>query len=147
MSVANFEALCAGYFDVTGLEAPPLVPHANGITAFNMNMRGVQITVGHDANKAPWRAFIVVEFGAVPPEHDEEVWPMLLDLNFAMFREGSPVFSRNPHNGEVLLQLTYAFDGATPTGLVALLDWSVGIALDWRKQFEHSESSLLGCCL
>ena len=133
MAVANFEELCKGYCEIAGFPAPSLAPDAHGIEAFHLRLRDVAVTVGHEPAKALERAFVVIEFGPVPKDREEDAWPALLDANFLMLRDGMPIFSRNPVNGDVLLQMSCAFSRVTALELVQLVDAFVGVAIDWRR--------------
>ncbi len=135
MAIASFEELCAGFCELAGVPAPQLKADAQGIIAFHVILRGVTVDMVHCPERCPSYAFILFEFG--PFGHDglgnSSQLGELLDANFLTLQAYPPVFSRNPVNGEALLQYVYPFFEATPTGLLELVNSGVQKALRWSE--------------
>lgn len=135
MAVTNFQTLCDGVCGVFGIEAPQLQPDAMGITGFTLRVQEVDISVVQAPEGSPPAAFVLVEFGAPPPERELETWHALLDANFLMLGANAPSFSRNPVSGEVVLQYACAFENATPEGLCQSIEHIAEVAVRWRKDY------------
>lgn len=134
LAVASFEELYRGFFSIAGLPPRVLVADGGGTTAFTLTLHDVQVTVMHAAS-TPDIAFVLVEYGAVPASNSRASWDMLMDANLQMLGRHTPIFGRNPLNGEVVLRLGCPLDGTTPVDLYQRLISMVSAARAWR---EHS---------
>lgn len=135
MPVAGFEELCTSYCELADFACPDVSVDAHGMQAFHLELEGVAVTVMHERRVAPDRAFIVFEFGPVPDERAQQVWPLLVDANFMMLREHAPSFGRNPRNGDVLLRVPCSFAQINPVEFRQVVDDGVQAALRWRQDF------------
>ena len=135
MAVGSFNDLCAGFCELAGVPAPILKPDARGVIAFHVILRDVTVNIVHAPARCEDHAFILFEFGPFRGDHADPASDLggLLDANFLSMQPYPPVFSRNPVNGDALLQYVYPFFDATPTGLLELVELGVQKALSWRQ--------------
>ena len=133
MAIGSFRHLCEGFCEIAGVETPPLIANDEGLIAFHMKLRGVTINVVHSPESSADHAFILVECGAIPHKLAQRAMQALLEANFFWLQVHPPTFSRNPATGDAVLQFVYPFQDATPTGLFALIDQGVVLALRWQQ--------------
>lgn len=135
MAIANFEELCKGMCEVAGVEAPELSADEQGVLAFTVQLHDVSVTVAHAQETSPGCAYVLIEFGEPPADRELAAWLALMDANFLMLGDNAPTFSRNPANGQVILQYAYPFEQATALGLYQGILRMVEIAGQWRQDY------------
>ncbi len=140
MAIANFEQLCGAFCEMAGIETPTLAPDAHGSLAFTVRVRGVlvsalQVQGGSDT------AIVLAELGAMPESHGIDGWLTLLKMNMQLQAQDLPVFSRNPGNGEVVLQQALPLWRASPALVFERIEMLVDMAQQWREGcFEFDEA-------
>jgi hypothetical protein len=139
VAVANFEELCKGIAAIEGLKPPVLTPGESGTWAFTVHMRGVDVTVLQFSERCLETAFLVAEFGAIPSDVAEQGWLALMHTNLLMAAENAPVFSRNPRNGDVLLQCACPLEEVTVTDVYQRISDMVDLAVQWRQDMLFGE--------
>lgn len=135
MAVASFEDLCAGFCEIVKVPLPVLKADDRGLVAFHVVLRDATVNLVHRPDKSPDHVFILFEFGPVGlngPASFAEL-QALLEANFALLEVHTPVISRNPANGEAVMQCVYPLFEATPSGLYELIDTGIDQASQWRK--------------
>lgn len=145
MAVASFSDLCAGFCELADVPAPSLKPDARSVVAFHVILRDVTVNIVYAPERCEDHAFILFEFGPFRGQHADPASDLggLLDANFLSMQPYPPVFSRNPVNGDALLQYVYPFFEATPTGLLELVERGVQKALRWRQGDEVEQRAQL----
>lgn len=133
MTLARFHELAEQFCAAAGSPVPELAPDRDGWISFSVVVRDVHVAVACDPVAHSGQVFVYATFGPVPPQRELEVCRALLYANLLMLRVGSPVFMRNPGDGQVILR--YARDPQALTGDVL---WSgvhplVDRALQWRE--------------
>jgi hypothetical protein len=136
MAVANVEELCAGFCEIAGIQAPVLKPDERGLIAFHVKYRGVTVDVMHCPQRCSDRAFIIIGFGTLSLDDDEDAgWSRaMLRANFVTLQQPQGVFACNPATDEFVLQYTYPLFEATPHALLELVEQGTTAALQWRDQ-------------
>ncbi len=133
MAVANFTQLCEAFCEIAGVAPPALEPDEHGVTAFTASLNDVAVSVAHAPESNRDCAFVLVEFGPAPADREQEAMTALMEANFLMLGEYSPAFSRNPANGDVVLQYAYPFANATALQLYQSVVEMTDLALRWRS--------------
>jgi hypothetical protein len=132
VAIADFSQLCEAFCETAGVPAPTLEADAHGVIAFTAVLNDVSVSVAHAPETHRDCAFVLVEFGAPPAGREQESMASLMEANFLMLGEYSPVFSRNPANGEIVLQYAYPFANASALELYQSVVEMTELALRWR---------------
>lgn len=133
MAVASFEELCAGFCELVQVSPPPLKADAQGLVAFHVVLRGITVNFVHRPDVTPDHVFVIFELGALDhrSEHGFGQLEALLDANFALLQLNSPVFSRNPGTGDVVLQYIYPLFETTASSLYQLIEKEIDRISQW----------------
>lgn len=148
MATALFQSLCNDFCEAAGVAPQELTENLEGFVAFTARLKAVDVSIIHMPDSHPHSAFVLVDFGDVPPELEGPALRVLMHTNFALLGE-EPVssFSIHPVSGRVTLQATYALAGATGTGLLQAVNTLVDLALKWRAGYlldapaQHDQTS------
>ena len=135
MAVANFEELTKGFCEIAQVPVPVLEPDISGMVAFHVQLMEVTINVICMPDVCQDHAFILVEFGSVPEDKEQDTLCVLMEANFLLLQARSPTFSLNPATGDVVLQYAYPFFDATPDGLFQAVKNIADVAIEWRENF------------
>ena len=136
MAIASFEALCSGFCEIAGVTQPALDTGIEGIEGFHARLHDVTVDVLHSPERSKDHIFVLVGLGDLDAGDAaaRRTLEALLDANFTNLDTGAPTYCRNPVTGEVMMQRVVPFFEATPTGLYALVDSGVEMALSWRQE-------------
>lgn len=115
-----------------GLPLPDIRPDGDGVLAFTLTLRGVDVAFLADDRIAADVVQVLVHFGTLPAERETLALRELLHANLWMQQPGAPTFARHPHSGEILLS------GLLPSALTASdalprITGLVDSALAWRR--------------
>ena len=135
MSVANFEELTKGFCELAQVSVPVLEADSFGMVAFHIRLADVNINVIYMPQNCSDHAFILVEFGAIPEDKEQDAWRALMEANFLLLQARAPTFSLNPTTGHVVLQYAYPFFEATPEGFFQAVNNIADVAVQWRENF------------
>jgi hypothetical protein len=134
MAVASFEDLCAGFCELAGVKPPVLSVSESGLIAFHVVLSGVTVNIVQRPEESNEHVFVLFELGPVGSDDSSpSLLQALLDANYAPLQVNPPVFSRNPINGNVALQLVYSLFEATPNDLRELIDTGTDRLAHWRE--------------
>jgi len=136
MASADFHHLCAELCERLGVACPELAPEPTGLSAMSLRLHGVDLSLVERLDGAQATLLVLVEFGAPPTARELAVWQALAEANFLMLAPQAPAFSRNPANGEVVLQYACPLAQAQAAGLHRGLLEMTELALRWRDFFE-----------
>ena len=100
-----------------------------------LTIDGVAVMLTHCAPIQADIAFVLCEFGQIPPEIELEAMRRLLDLNFILYRGHSPAFTRDPDSGGVVLMAEIPLSVATAPNVFYYMKSVVEQATEWRKTF------------
>lgn len=132
MTIASFEELCNGFCSLAGMREVTFAPTDSGSLAATIHLRGIPVSVLQFVHDRPDAAFLVAEFGTMPQDRALEGWLGLMGANLAVVGEDTPVFSRNPQTGEVLLQWACTLSDLTVVDVYQRVSKMVELALQWR---------------
>lgn len=135
MPIANFEQLCNGVGDVAGLKPPALSPDENGTQAFTVRLRDVDVSVLNFCEESADTAYLVAALGPMPPERAMGGWLALLHANGALAGLNAPAFSRNPDNGEALLQWACPLHALNVQEVYKRISDLADVAQQWRSDY------------
>jgi hypothetical protein len=135
MTVANFEELAKGFCEIAQVPIPVLEPDSFGMVAFHICLTQVNINVIYMPQNCIDHAFILVEFGAIPKDKEQDAWRTLMEANFLLSQARAPTFGLNPTTGDVVLQYAYSFFEATPEGFFQAVNNIADVATEWRGNF------------
>lgn len=133
MPSTSFHDLAAQFCEAAGSPVPELQPNEHGVLAFTATVRSVDVTVTHDPALQPGHAVMFVTFGSVPRHRQLEVYRDLLHNNLLLVQAGSPAFSLNPFDDQVILQYMCPLLEASGATLWAGLQGVIDGALQWRE--------------
>ncbi|MBC5764381.1 CesT family type III secretion system chaperone [Ramlibacter albus] len=142
MAAASFEALCAGFCEIARVPVPVLSADEFGRVAFHVVLRGVTVNVVHCESASADHVFLFFDLGALPASGPGGVGALqaLLDGNF-MLAHPTPVFARNPSNGNGVVKQVYSLFEATPSGLHQLVGEGIERVTRWREQLADADTS------
>lgn len=140
MSFSAFQALCSGVCDLAGVPVPDLACDASGIFSFAIHVEGVEFVISQQ-RALPAAVILMCAIGPPPPGGELAAFRSLLDANFLLAGHGSPVFSRDPESGEVLVHRTMLIDDCAPHLLHAGAAAAAQLAQRWRQGFFHDEET------
>lgn len=142
MAVATFDALCTGLCELLGVRPPALQADDQGLVAFHILLHGQAVNIVHRPHQHPEHAFILFELGPLGQSGDGHAETQaLLDANFDLFQLHAPAFSRNPANGEAVLQFIVPLFDATPESLRELVEEGAAWSADWRSQLARNDEA------
>jgi len=127
--------LCAGFCDIANVAVPELRQQDDGIVAFSMTWRSVNVDVMVTPAISPDHAFVLFDMGTPDPGLGDptHILLALMHANFIFLRAGQPVFSCHPETNAVVLQWTLPLCGSTPAGLHQVIQEGVALVLQWRE--------------
>lgn len=112
------------------------IPNAESMYATaNMQVKGVEFTMLHDAERAPAFATVYCDFGALPTESVETVLIRLLQTNMYLYTVNSPSFVCNAENNHILLAVNVPLASATADTIFIMMDSFADMALEWRQRY------------
>lgn len=93
----------------------------------------VSFLLCHSRAAQPDRAFLYCEFGPLPATRRAEALERLMEMNLIFFRGNSPLFGRDPVNGNVLFCSEILFAAVTPEIVLESLRHIAAQAQLWRR--------------
>lgn len=132
MAYPDVQALAGALCTLAGAPSIELSEDERGAQGFHLNIEGVVVNLSHVHAVDPDSVFVIACIGQPPPEHELLVWRALAEANFLLIGANSPVFSRDPVTGDVLLQQAVSLarvDAASLYGFIARL---AAYAARWR---------------
>ncbi len=123
------DQLCA----VTGANVPSLEAGADGLLAFSIKVRGVDVTVTHDPVEHGDEAAVYIFFGTLPTDREGLAAEALLRANLQMRSPRAPSFGLDEQRREVVLKYAYPLSSASGHGLCGGLEAIAETALRWRE--------------
>jgi hypothetical protein len=87
------------------------------------------------------RALLFCEFGPLPELHRVAALERLMELNLLFFRGNSPVFGRDPVNGNILFCSEILFKTVTPEAVRDSLHQIAAQARLWRRSHFLEDSA------
>lgn len=141
----SLQDLVGQFCTILGSTTPVLAANAEGIFAFSVTVRGVDINVSHDQLRGAGHAVICVYFGDVPAAQEAAILRNLLHANFTMRELHAPAFCCDPHSEQIALKYVYPLAEASGESLWAGLQVLVEKVLRWRTEPFH-DGMLRGQC-
>ncbi len=133
MAALSIHDLVAQFCPLIGVAPPEITCGPDGVLAFTVTVREVVVAVAHEPVSQPQSAMVHVFYGKVPLENELAVLTELLRANFYMDAPNDPAFSFNPETREVALRFAYLLAQGSGEHLLAAVQHSVDIALEWRR--------------
>lgn len=134
---ANLQHLCEGFCEIAQVAAPELQAQADGIAAFTIHWRDVDVQVIARPAADPDHAFALFDLGTPEPARADlsRVLMALMHNNFMALRASQPVFSVQPESDRVMLQWPVPLRHVTPALLHQMIEEGVELALQWRRDY------------
>jgi hypothetical protein len=104
--------------------------------AFHLSRQGVMANVLYFPGY-PDHAFVLIDFGAIPPDHPRvaQIVLALLEVNFLVPNPNAPAIGRNPVTGAIALRCVVPLATTMPAQLLQVIDDGAELALQWRRDF------------
>jgi hypothetical protein len=134
MPIDNFRQLRDALADIAGgRPAAGRHPAPDGMESLALSMADVSFMLGHFKATQPERAFLFCEFGPLPESRRIEALERLMEMNLIFFRGNSPVFGRDPVNGNILFCAELLFSAITPQIVLESMRHIAAQAQLWRQ--------------
>lgn len=133
MSIRDFAELRQALASVVAGSPPPNHPGPDGMESLALAIADVSFLLCHASTTPADRAFLFCEFGPLPETRRVEALERLLEMNLILFRGNSPVFGRDPINGNILFCSEILFAAVSPEILLETLRHIATQAQLWRQ--------------
>ncbi|MBP6405383.1 MAG: hypothetical protein KA335_06980 [Ramlibacter sp.] len=141
----DFNDFCRALCEVAGCPMPEAAINDAGAAAIAFDVRGVEITVGHDPARADPLAFTVARFGPLPQERTLEACMALLETNAHMSGDNAPSFALDPATHDVLLVSARPMRATPPQSAYQAMVQLADIAVEWRDgHFLRADAAATG---
>lgn len=105
----RFELTCTSLCELAGLGVPDVQSDGQGGLSVALHLNDVPVDLLGESGDAE-RFYTRVVLGPVDSLDDPMPWGLLLEANFVLANAGGPVYSRDPDNGQALLQQAWPSD-------------------------------------
>ncbi|MBK4736965.1 CesT family type III secretion system chaperone [Noviherbaspirillum pedocola] len=135
MPIKDFAELRLALASVVAGSPPPRHPQPDGMESLALAIAGVSFLLCHAGATHADRAFLFCEFGPLPETRRVEALERLMEMNLIFFRGNSPVFGRDPINGNILFCSEILFASVSAELLLETLRHIATQAQLWRQTF------------